>query len=220
MTAEKRSSAGAATDQRHAQLLRRGRLLEAATLAWNVVAVVVLALAALGARSVALVGFGLDSLVEIGASAVVLWELAGVGHQRQRRALSLIRIAFVALAGYLTVQSAAVLLLRFHPGHSPVGIGWTAVTALCMFALAAGKRVVGRELANPVLTHEASVTVVDGLLAVAVLVGLALNAALGWWWADPLAALVIVYYAVREARSIGHDLRAPASRPADGPSLR
>ncbi|MGY2700937.1 cation transporter [Nocardioides sp. HB32] len=193
-------------------LLRRGRLLEGATLAWNVIGVVVLAVAAVEARSVALAGFGLDSLVEIGASAVVLWELSGTGEQRQRRALGLIRAAFVALAAYLAVQSLVVLLSGSRPEHSPAGIAWTALTGLAMFALAAGKRRAGLALRNPVLTHEASVTSVDGLLAVAVLVGLVLNAALGWWWADPLAALVIVSYAIREARSITADLTPAAER--------
>jgi divalent metal cation (Fe/Co/Zn/Cd) transporter len=192
----------------HARLLRSGRLLEGVTLAWNVVGVVVLASVAVQARSVALAGFGLDSLVEIGASAVVLWQLADSGKaQRERVALRLIRAAFLVLAVYLTVQSLVVLLSGFHPQHSATGIAWTALTALAMFALASGKRRVGTALGNPVLTHEAQVTVIDGLLATAVLIGLLLNALLGWWWADPCAAFVIVYYAIREARSITHDLR-------------
>jgi divalent metal cation (Fe/Co/Zn/Cd) transporter len=191
----------------HARLLRSGRLLEGVTLAWNVVGVVVLASVAVQARSVALAGFGLDSLVEIGASAVVLWQLADSGKaQRERVALRLIRAAFLVLAVYLTVQSLVVLLSGFHPQHSATGIAWTALTALAMFALASGKRRVGTALGNPVLTHEAQVTVIDGLLATAVLIGLLLNALLGWWWADPCAAFVIVYYAIREARSITHDL--------------
>jgi divalent metal cation (Fe/Co/Zn/Cd) transporter len=183
-------------------LLRRGRLLEGITLAWNVVGIVVLAIAAIGARSVALAGFGLDSLIEIGASAVVLWELSGAGEARQRRALRLIGGAFLALAAYLTAQSAVVLAARHHPGPSALGIAWTAVTAAAMFALAAAKARAGRTLANQVLITEGRVTLVDAILAVAVLAGLALNAAAGLWWADPLAALVIVFYALREAREI------------------
>jgi divalent metal cation (Fe/Co/Zn/Cd) transporter len=187
---------------RRARLLRRGRLLEAATLAWNVVGIVVLAVAAVHAQSVALTGFGLDSLIEIGASTVVLWELAGTGEARQRRALRLIQLAFVLLAGYLIIQTIIVFVAGYHPRHSPLGIVWTAITALAMFALAAGKRRTGKRLGNPVLIAEVRVTVIDGLLACAVLVGLALNAAFGWWWADPAAGLVIVYYALREARTI------------------
>ncbi len=185
-------------------LLRRGRILEAITLGWNVVGIVVLAIAAIAARSVALAGFGLDSLIEIGASTVVLWELSGTGEDRQRRALRLIGGAFLALAVYLTAQSAIVLATGYHPGHSPLGVGWTALTAMVMFALAAAKTKTGRELGNPVLVTEGRVTLVDGILAVAVLAGLVLNAVAGLWWADPLAALVIVCYALREAREIFH----------------
>jgi divalent metal cation (Fe/Co/Zn/Cd) transporter len=187
---------------REAALLRRGRLLEVATLGWNVVGIVVLALAALAARSIALAGFGLDSLIEIGASTVVLWELAGTGQTRQKRALRLIAAAFLALAAYLTAQSTWALATGFHPRHSPAGIAWTALTAAVMFALAAGKARTGRALHNPVLLTEGRVTTIDGLLAVAVVVGLCLNAAAGWWWADPLAGYVLVYYATREAWAI------------------
>ena len=135
-------------------LLRRGRVLEVITLGWNVAGIVVLAIAAIGARSVALAGFGLDSLIEIGASTVVLWELSGTGEDRQRRALRLIGAAFVALAAYLAVQSGLVLAAG-PPGHSVVGIAWTAVTAAVMFALAAGKARTGKALGNPVLTTRA-----------------------------------------------------------------
>ncbi|HTZ29397.1 MAG TPA: cation transporter [Streptosporangiaceae bacterium] len=197
-----RISEPSAAAGRHRVLLRRGRLLEGITLAWNVVGIVVLAIAAIGARSVALAGFGLDSLIEIGASVVVLWELSGAGEARQRRALRLIGGAFLALAAYLTAQSAVVLVARYHPGPSALGIAWTAVTAAAMFALAAAKAGTGRALANQVLITEGRVTLVDGILAVAVLAGLVLNAAAGLWWADPLAALVIVFYALREAREI------------------
>ena len=183
------------------QLLWRGRALEVVTLSWNVVGVAVLAVAAWSARSVALAGFGLDSLIEIGASAVVLWELAGGPEGRQRRAMRLIGLAFVALAVYLLAQSTVVLVVGFHPHPSRLGIVWTGVTAGAMFALAAGKARVGTALDNPVLRTEGKVTFVDGVLATAVLVGLVLNAALGWWWADPAAGYVLVFYGAREART-------------------
>jgi divalent metal cation (Fe/Co/Zn/Cd) transporter len=157
------------------------------------------------ARSVALAGFGLDSLIEIGASTVVIWELSGSGEERQRRGLRLIGCAFAALAIYLLVQSTVVLAIGYRPGHSVVGIVWTAVTAAAMFTLAAGKARTGRALDNPVLRTEGRVTMIDGVLAVAVLMGLTLNAGLGWWWADPAAGYVLVYYAAREAQGIfGH----------------
>jgi divalent metal cation (Fe/Co/Zn/Cd) transporter len=192
----------ASGDQARARLLRRGFALEYATLGWNVAGIIILAIAAVAARSVALAGFGLDSLIEIGASVVVIWELSGTGEDRQRRALRLIGSAFAALALYLLIQSTGVLIAGYHPRHSVLGIAWTAVTAAVMFALAAGKARTGRALDNPVLRTEGRVTTVDGILAVAVLAGLALNAAAGWWWADPAAGYVLVYYATREVREI------------------
>jgi divalent metal cation (Fe/Co/Zn/Cd) transporter len=185
-----------------AELLRTGIRLERLTLGWNVIGVVVLAFAALAAHSVALAGFGLDSLIEIGASAVVLWELAGTGEARQQRALRFIGTAFVALAVYIAAQSTIVLATGQHPRQSLLGIAWTALTAGVMFALAAGKARTGKALGNPVLTTEGRVTFIDGLLAVSVLIGLTLNATLGVWWADPLAGFVIVFYGLKEALSI------------------
>jgi divalent metal cation (Fe/Co/Zn/Cd) transporter len=190
-------------------LLRRGFALEYVTLAWNVAGIVVLAIAAVAARSVALAGFGLDSLIEIGASTVVIWELSGTGAERQRRGLRLIGYAFAALAAYLLVQSTVVLAAGYHPRRSVPGIIWAAATAVVMFALARGKAVTGRALDNPVLRTEGRVTLIDGILAAAVLLGLILNAGLGWWWADPAAGYVLVYYAAREVREIF--LRAPGT---------
>jgi divalent metal cation (Fe/Co/Zn/Cd) transporter len=196
------TSAPPLDDRARAALLRRGFALEYATLGWNVAGIAVLAFAAVAARSVALAGFGLDSLIEIGASTVVIWELSGTGEGRQRRALRLIGGAFTVLAVYLLAQSTIVLAIGYHPRHSVAGIAWTALTAAAMFTLAAGKARTGRALGNPVLRTEGRVTTVDGILAVAVLAGLLLNAVLGWWWADPAAGYVLVYYAVREAREI------------------
>jgi divalent metal cation (Fe/Co/Zn/Cd) transporter len=192
----------ATDDPRRRILVRRGFLLEYLTLAWNVAGSAVLAIAAISARSVALAGFGLDSLIEIGASTVVIWELSGSGEERQRRGLRLIGSAFAALAIYLLVQSTVVLATGYHPRHSPLGIAWTAVTAAAMLALATGKARTGRALDNPVLRTEGRVTTIDGILALAVLLGLVLNAAAGWWWADPAAGFVLVYYAAREVREI------------------
>lgn len=192
----------AVDDARRRTLLRRGFALEYATLGWNLAGIIVLGLAAVAARSVALAGFGLDSLIEIGASIVVIWELSGTGQDRQRRALRLIGAAFALLAAYLAVQSTIVLATEYHSRHSPAGIAWTALTAAVMFALAAGKATTGTALGNPVLRTEGRVTLVDAILATAVLAGLALNAGLGWWVADPLAGYVLVCYAAREVRQI------------------
>ena len=182
--------------------MRRGFALEYVTLSWNVAGIVVLAAAALTARSVALAGFGLDSLIEIGASTTVIWELSGSGAQRQRRGLRLIGYAFAALAAYLLIQSSVALATGYRARHSLPGMGWTAATAVVMFLLAAGKARTGRALDNPVLRTEGRVTMIDGILATSVLLGLALNAGLGWWWADPAAGYVLVFYASREVREI------------------
>ncbi len=162
-----------------AALLNRGRTLERATLLWNVLGVAVLAFAAFTARSVALFGFGLDSLIEIGASVVVLWELADAAMERRRLALRLIGAAFATLAVYLVAQSTITLVVRYHPHHSPLGVVWTGITAVVMFTLATGKWRVGTALDNPVLRAEGRVTAIDGVLAVTVSVGLVLNALLG-----------------------------------------
>ncbi|BCJ28532.1 hypothetical protein Asera_26400 [Actinocatenispora sera] len=191
----------------HRRLVRRGFALEYLTLGWNAVGIVIVAFAATRARSVALAGFGLDSLIEVGASVVVVWELSGAGATRQRRGLRLIGVAFTALAAYLAVQSTVVLVEGARPGHSPAGIGWTALTAAVMFALATGKARTGAALGNPVLATEGRVTLVDAILAIAVLAGLVLNAAAGWWWADPLAGYVLAGYATREVRTIWRDTR-------------
>ncbi len=182
------------------QLLRIGLALEYATLAWNVVGVAVLVAAAYRARSVALAGFGFDSLIEIAASVVVVWHLLGVHLDRERIALRLIGIAFVLLVLYIAAQLIYTLASSTHPAPSAGGIAWTGATLFAMLLLAYGKRRTGDRLNNEVLRTESRVTLVDAYLAGAVLVGLALNAAAGWWWADPLASLVILYYGVREAR--------------------
>ena len=121
--------------------------------------------------------------------------------------MRIIAVAFVLLAIYIAAQSAITLLSRSRPGTSALGIAWLAATVVVMFALASGKRHTGR-LGNQVLQTEARVTVIDGCLAAAVLIGVVLNAAAGWWWADPLAALVLVVYALWEARHAWTDASA------------
>ena len=182
-------------------LIRRGLQLEFATLGWNVIGVPILAIVALESGSAAAAGFGLDSAIEIGASLVVVWELTGAHRDRETPALRLIGCAFLVLAAYVTAQAAISLIAGLRPSPSVPAIMWTGATALVMLALARGKAVTGRALGNPVLQAEGRVTLVDAALATAVLVGLSLNAALGWWWADPIAGLVIVVYALREGAS-------------------
>ena len=199
----------------HRRLLRRGLALEYATLGWNVIGCAILAVTAIAARSVALAGFGIDSLIEILASTVVIWQLRGTDtNSRTRPALRIIAIAFALLALYIAVQSGVVLVGGDHPGRSLIGAAWLALTAVAMFALAYGKADTGHRLDNPVLRTEARITVIDGALAVAVLIGVVLNAAAGWWWADPVAALVLIVYGGREARHAWHEAAAMNESPA------
>ncbi len=184
-----------------AGLLRRGRRLEYLTLGWNLVGAGVLALFAWRAKSLALAGFGLDSLIEILASAVVLWQLAGTGKGRERTALRIISISFALLCLYVLAQAVVVFASGARPAPSPGGVVWLALTVAAMSALALGKRRTGIELGNQVLISEAGVTLVDAGLAASVLVGVALNILLDWWWADPLSSFVIVVYGVRESRA-------------------
>jgi divalent metal cation (Fe/Co/Zn/Cd) transporter len=181
-------------------LLRQGLLLEYATLNWNVVGTGLLLAAAKAAHSVALLGFGLDSLIEIGASTVVVWQLRDNGGKHRRRALQLISVSFIALAIYIGTTATYTLTHRVRPVTSVFGTVWLASTFVAMLALAAGKHRVGTRLNNPVLTTEARVTLIDAYLAASVLVGVALNGWFGWWWADPLAGLIIVLYGIREGR--------------------
>jgi divalent metal cation (Fe/Co/Zn/Cd) transporter len=188
-------------------LLRRGLRLEYATLGWNAVAIGFLIYAAVAARSIALAGLALDSMIEIFASLVVVWQLRGTGEAHgERRAVRLIGLAFFGLAIYIAAQIAATLALGVRPDSSPLGIAWLAATCLVMLGLAAGKARTGAELGNPVLSAEAKVTLIDASLAAGVLAGLLLNALAGWWLADIAAGIIVIVYGVREG--IVH-LRAP-----------
>ena len=126
--------------------------------------------------------------------------------------MRIIGIAFLLLAARIAAQSSYVLATGFHPHHSPIGIVWLALTSVVMFALAYGKGRTGEALGNPVLSTEARVTLVDGVLAAAVLAGLVLNTVFGWWWADPVAGFVIVFYGAREGRAALADGRSRAER--------
>jgi divalent metal cation (Fe/Co/Zn/Cd) transporter len=159
---------------------------------------VIILTAAVRAASAALAGFGLDSAIEIFASVVVVWQLKGIEPGRERLALKRIGAAFIALAIYILLQSGWMLWTSAHPAPSALGVVWLVVTCAAMLMLAWGKLITGRRLGNVVLTTEARVTLIDAALAGAVLAGVGLNALFGWWWADPLAGLVIVYYGLTE----------------------
>lgn len=188
----------------HPRLSRRARLLEYATIGWNAgEAVLTITLGAIAA-SLALVGFGTVSVIELFASVVVVWHLAPAHPskeaRRTARALRLVAIAFGALA--VTIFAAAVsdLATGRQPEASPWGIAYLALTALVMFGLAAAKHRTAEALGSAPLRSEAKLTMLDGVLSTATMAGLALNAAAGWWWADPAAALVVAVAAAGEAR--------------------
>lgn len=183
---------------------QRGYALQYATVAWNLVEFWVTVILGFTAGSVALVAFGLDSLVEVFASAVVIWHLrqpdVDDGRRRTRLALRLVAVAFAVLAVALLAGSARSLWMEARPESSPVGIAYLAVTAVVMFGLARMKRTAGTRLANEPLLREAEMTRIDGWLACGVLAALAVNALLSWWWADPLAGVAVALLSVRESR--------------------
>jgi divalent metal cation (Fe/Co/Zn/Cd) transporter len=183
------------------RLERRARLLAWGGIAYHVGEFAVAMAAGLAAGSIALIGFGADSLIEALAGLVVLWLFTGarVGSgTAERRAQQLIAASFFVLAVYVGVESARSLAGGHEPSASWVGVGLAAFTAVTMPLLALAKRRVGRQLGSPAAVKEASQTQLCAYLSVALLAGLLANAVAGWWWADPLAALAIAGMAVRE----------------------
>jgi divalent metal cation (Fe/Co/Zn/Cd) transporter len=175
-------------------LLRRGMRFEYLTLCWNMIGTAISLAAAVAAHSPALVGFGLASLIGTFASVIVVRKLTGENRERERRTQRLIGYAFLALVMYLLTQSMWVLTGTTRPEAPGLGLIWLAASFVVMLLLARGKRATGRRLGEPVLIAEATATLFNALLAGTVLAGLAANASLGWWWADPVAALMIVVY--------------------------
>ncbi|HUK98169.1 MAG TPA: cation transporter [Gaiellaceae bacterium] len=184
-------------------LERRARLLAWGGIAWHVVEFAIALGAGIAAGSIALIGFGADSLIEAFAGLVVVWLFTGrrVGsNAAERRAQQLIAGGFFALAAYVGVQSVRDLVLGLHPQASWVGVGLAGFTAITMPLLARAKQRVGSKLNSSATVKEGSQNMLCAYLSVALLVGLLANALVGWWWADPGAALVIAAVAVREGR--------------------
>jgi divalent metal cation (Fe/Co/Zn/Cd) transporter len=182
---------------------RTGRILQRLTIAWNVLEVGITVGLGIAAGSLALVAFGLDSLVEVFASLVVLWHMADVGDtDRDDRARRLVGVAFGVLALYLFAASARALWTGAEPDSSPIGILYLGVTAAVMFSLAAAKNRIGRRLDSQPYLAEARLTFLDGCLAAAILAALTLNTLYEWWWADPAAALVVSAVAARESSEL------------------
>ena len=177
---------------------RRSRILVWATIAWNTVEAVIAITAGTAASSGALVSFGLDSTVEVSAALVALWYLRGDDDERGEVAGRLIGLSFWALASWVTFDAVTDLIAGDRPDVSIVGIALTAVSVVVMPALAIAKRRTGERLGSNALVAESNETMVCAYLSVAVLLGLGLNAIAGWWWADPIAALVVAAIAANE----------------------
>jgi divalent metal cation (Fe/Co/Zn/Cd) transporter len=180
------------------RLVRRARLLALGGIVWHVAEFAVALAAGIAASSIALIGFGVDSLVESAAGAVVLWRFASGSDRAERRAQQLIAASFFLLAAYVAAEAGRTLAGAVHPEPSPVGIALAAVTLVTMPLLAAAKRRVGRRLGSAATVQEGEQNQLCAYLSVALLAGLGANAAFGWWWADPVAALAIASLAVRE----------------------
>jgi divalent metal cation (Fe/Co/Zn/Cd) transporter len=184
---------------RRKQLGRRAQLLAAASVSYNAIEAVIAITAGLVAGSIALVGFGLDSIVEVSSGLIILWQFRHpLPESRERRALRLMALSFFALAGYVTFEAVRALAGGHEPDASPVGIGLAAASLMIMPFLSWAQRRTGRSLGSNAVVADSTQTLLCTYLSAVLLAGLVLNATLGWSWADPLAGLVIAAVAVRE----------------------
>jgi len=183
------------------RLGRRAQLLAAASVGYNLVEAVIAITAGLVAGSVALVGFGLDSVVEVSSGLIILWQFRHpLPEARERRALRLMAVSFFALAAYVAFESVRTLVTGHDPESSPVGIGLAAVSLMVMPFLSWAQRRTGRALGSHAVVADSTQTLLCTYLSAVLLVGLVMNATLGWSWADPLAGLVIAAVTVKEGR--------------------
>jgi len=186
---------------RRAVLARRVRLLVAATITYNLVEAVVALTAGRLASSTALIGFGLDSIIEVSSAAAVAWQFAGRDPEaREKVALRIIAVSFFALAAYVAVESVRALIGGARAEHSTVGLVLAALSLVIMPVLSAAQRRAGRELGSASAVADSRQTLLCTYLSGVLLAGLAVNSLFGWWWADPVAALVIAAVAVKEGR--------------------
>lgn len=193
------STQTAPTAARKTVLQRRIRFIVTFTIVYNVIEAVVAITAGAAASSAALIGFGLDSVVEVLSAAAVAWQFSRRDPERwERPTLRVIALAFFALAAYVSVSAVLTLAGAVEPEQSTVGIVLAAVSVLVMPVASLVERATGRELGSATAVADAKQTMLCALLSVAVLVGLALNALVGWGWADSVAALVIAVFAIRE----------------------
>jgi divalent metal cation (Fe/Co/Zn/Cd) transporter len=188
-----------AAPRRRGVLVRRIRLLVAATIAYNVVEAVVALVAGAVASSTALLAFGLDSVIEVSSAAAVAWQFAGRDHERRERAaLRVVAVSFFALAAYVVVESSRSLWHAERPDHSTAGLTIACVSVIVMPVLSLAQRRTGRELGSASAVADSKQTLICSYLSAALLVGLAANSLWGWWWADSLVAVAIAGVAVRE----------------------
>ena len=184
---------------RRAVLVRRVRLLVAATITYNVIEAIVALIAGTRASSTALVGFGLDSVIEVSSALAVAWQFSAADpERRERMALRVIAGSFLALAAYVTVESVRALAGGHQAEHSTVGLVLAAVSLAVMPTLSVVQRRAGRRLGSASAVADSKQTLLCTYLSAVLLVGLAANSLLGWWWADPAAGLVIAAVALRE----------------------
>lgn len=187
------------TAERRRRLRRRVRLIVAATITYNLAEAAVATTAGLAASSSALIGFGLDSLVEVLSAAAVAWQFAGADHEaRERTATRIIAVSFFALAAYVAVDSVRTFAGAAEPQPSFVGIGLAALSLVVMPLLSWFERRTGRELRSASVVADSTQTFLCACLSAVLLVGLLANWGFGWWWADPVAALAIAGLAVHE----------------------
>ncbi|MPZ93867.1 MAG: hypothetical protein GEU96_02900 [Propionibacteriales bacterium] len=182
-----------------ARLERRAQQLAAASVTYNVIEAIIAITAGLAAGSVALVGFGLDSVVEVSSGVIILWQFRHrLPESRERLALRLMAFSFFALAAYVTFESVRALVSGHDPDSSPVGIGLAAASLVIMPFLSWAQRRTGKALGSNAVVADSTQTLLCTYLSAVLLVGLVLNATLGWSWADPIAGLVIAAVAVKE----------------------
>lgn len=187
------------TDERRHVLERRIRWIVTATIAYNLIEAVVAILAGTVASSAALIGFGLDSTIEVLSAAAVAWQFTRREPEKWEKAtLRVIAVAFFALAAYVTVTSLLALLGHVNVEHSTLGMVIAALSVVIMPFLSLAERRAGRELGSATAVADSKQTLICTYLSAAVLIGLLLNSLFGWWWADSIAGLVIAGFAVRE----------------------
>ena len=190
---------------RRALLQHRIRLLVTATITYNVIEAAIAITAGTIASSAALIGFGLDSIVEVASAAAVAWQFSGNDHEkREKTALRIIALSFFALAAYVTVDAVRSLTGAGEAQHSTPGLVLAALSLIIMPFLSAAQRRAGRELGSASAVADSKQTLLCTYLSAVLLAGLALNSAFGWSWADPIAALVIAAVAVKEGREAWH----------------